>query len=949
MPATTKPPVIPPRPSKAQDQTLTPMIPPRPTNRRLRSVSPNPDRFAPSPLNEPGFLSKSPKPSNLGPLGTHDDEPIHRPNSVELPSVGEEGKEYAAIADETRSSEDTSADPEQTRTVAEDLKLHAPKPSLPASSAKQRVQAVTRTDSERAASFGIGRASSAEDSTPALPSNRSLKKKASTASQLSGTERDIDDEQGIPEIGQQVPMYRNAGDVQAPSPAPSTSEGSKGRHVRKTSAHGNPPPGSYGLHGHGAAPQDKLEKAYYEKHPDLLKKEHMPHHYDRPNDYSMSQNDLNKIVKETASRGSGGVSTKNHTGTPSEQVGWQALEESVSRIASPEPKSTSIYIDEPRRRSVMAGETESLTADEVDHPYTAPILADDDVAKNPAESPASGLESPSTRPTSRPTSLYKETSFELQHTPLEDVKEYEPLFEDDENQDAKKPTTTDNHRTTQPHRFPSADVWEDAPGSVLQTAEVSTPEFADGEEKPTRNAVPPPREGETPVQAFARYQEELAEKESHGKRATQKAPWPQNQKHPAPEKSAARPAMQQRFPSRDVWEDAPESLRLETTVSTPQQDEAPSPSPVDVQKPNVPGRPEPKVKSPDAPSPAEKPAIPSRPKPRQPSADDKPAVPGRPKPQIPARPAKASPTPGGPEPAEGAAPPRQKPAVPARPMGSKIAALQAGFMSDLNKRLKLGPQAPPSKQEASPEDEGQAPAPKEKVPLTDARKGRARGPQRRAPATKAAAVASPEVKAEEKSQVASAVVSAVTFFEIDPDEGVLSAGVVDKARPEAEFKPEPEVAAGEVKIEEPKAEESKVEEPKTEETKTEETPVKETTDVVTPGAITAAAPREKEGKEDEQGTVESEKEEVSEPKTTPESEAEEKPEPAAAKSDPEPKPEPEVKTKAVPESGSDAQPEPEGQETKSLATNMAGETLIKEEIKKDEGHQEVEPVKVEEN
>jgi hypothetical protein len=281
------------------------MIPPRPTNRRLRSVSPNPDRFAPSPLNEPGFLSKSPKPSNLGPHSGHDEEPVHRPNSVELPSVGEEGKEYAALGDEPASTEDTSADPEQTRTVAEDLKLHAPKPSLPASSAKQRVLAVTRTDSERAASFGIGRASSAEDSTPALPSNRSLKKKASTASQLSGTERDIDDEQGIPEIGQQVPMYRNAGDVQAPSPAPSSSEGPKGRHVRRTSAHGNLPPGSYGLHGHGVAPQDKLEKAYYEKHPDLLKKEHKQHHYDRPNDFSMSREDLNKIVKETASRGSG--------------------------------------------------------------------------------------------------------------------------------------------------------------------------------------------------------------------------------------------------------------------------------------------------------------------------------------------------------------------------------------------------------------------------------------------------------------------------------------------------------------------------------------------------------------------------------------------------------------------------------------------------------------------
>lgn len=282
------------------------MIPPRPTNRRFqRSISPNPDRFAPSPLNEPSFLA-SPKKSQPATNNTHEsDQDKHRSTSVELPSLGEEGQEYAALAEEINSSKEGSTTPEHTRTVAEDLKLHAPKPSLPASSAKQRVMAVTRTDSERAASFGIGigRASSTEDSTPGIPSNRSLKKKASTASQLSGTDREFDDEHGIPAIGLQVPMYKNAGDVQAPTPA---LEAAKGRnHSRKSSAHGNLPPGSYGLHGHGVIPQDKLEKAYYEKHPDLLQKEHLPHHYDRPNDFSMSREDLNKIVRETASRGSG--------------------------------------------------------------------------------------------------------------------------------------------------------------------------------------------------------------------------------------------------------------------------------------------------------------------------------------------------------------------------------------------------------------------------------------------------------------------------------------------------------------------------------------------------------------------------------------------------------------------------------------------------------------------
>jgi hypothetical protein len=278
------------------------MVPPRPNRRFQRSVSPNPDRFAPSPLNDTTFL----KPGKSQPsFLSNSSDPIPRSTSVDLPSLGEEGKEYAGLAEELSSSNEGSADPEQTRTVPEDLKLHAPKPSLPAASAKQRVMAVTRTDSERAASFGIGRPSSVEDSTPALPSNRSLKKKASTTSQLSAASSHHDDEHGIPQIGQQVPMLKYAGDVQAPSPAPAAEGGVGKHHKRRTSSRGNLPPGSYGLHGHGVAPQDKLEKAYYEKHPDLLKKEHVPHHYDRPNDFSMSRDDLDKIVKETASRGSG--------------------------------------------------------------------------------------------------------------------------------------------------------------------------------------------------------------------------------------------------------------------------------------------------------------------------------------------------------------------------------------------------------------------------------------------------------------------------------------------------------------------------------------------------------------------------------------------------------------------------------------------------------------------
>lgn len=586
-----------------------------------------------------------------------------------------------------------------------------------------------------------------------------------------------------------------------------------------------------------------------------------------------------------------------------------------------------IHVDEPsRRRSVMFSDSESVNADEeVERPYTAPILADDEVAKDPSphvNHPAVELplevEEAVSRPTSRPTSLYKETSFELRPTPLEDVDEYEPLFNDDEKQEAKRLAEEEKLKNNHKQRFPSADIWEDAPSSAYHTAEVSTPELFDDLEKPSPTAVPPPREGETPAQAFARHQEELAEKEAreHGPdgvipaRSMPKPLWAQHQQHLAAETVKARPQPHQRFPSRDVWEDTPDSLKLETTVSTPQQDEVSSPADA-VSKPEIPERPQ---KSPAPTGTAtEKPAIPERPKPRQASGDDKPVVPERPKPQIPARPAKAGPTSGGLEPAEAAAPPpRQKPAVPARPMGSKIAALQAGFMNDLNRRLQLGPQAPPSK-ESKAEEEQAAEEEKEKVPLSDARKGRARGPQRRAPtAATAAATAAPAATADDKPKqvVSLGFAAAVSVFEIDPDddEGTVSLGGA-KTGTGAGAR---EVGAEEAKEVGAEKEESAGVEERRIEVEAEadaEAPVPEKTE-------------NGDGKAEEEVEAEKDKEEA---------QTGDEAEPAPAN---EPAKEPEK--------------EEEKEETKSLATNMAGETLIEERVKTGGNHLSVEPVKVEE-
>lgn len=315
-------PQIPPRPSRSQDQqagaTLgseIPKIPPRPAGKRIeRSVSPT-GRFARSPLNEPHFPAALQNSSSLYTSESANASAAslenRRPPSVVLPSIGHEGDEYASFSE----ADELGSSPTQTRNIANDLTLHAPKATLPANAAKQRVKTVTRTDSDQAASFGIGKGRN-----DGGDAQRPLKSKASSLSinSANGTDRPASsaDDGDIPVHGIRVPMYPNAGDVQAPSPSPYTTQfppgigyhndGSKPRHhARRTSGRGfDAPPGAYGLHGHGVQQTDRFEQDYYRKHPELLKKE-TPHYQEERAGWAMSSEDLNKIVRDTASRGAG--------------------------------------------------------------------------------------------------------------------------------------------------------------------------------------------------------------------------------------------------------------------------------------------------------------------------------------------------------------------------------------------------------------------------------------------------------------------------------------------------------------------------------------------------------------------------------------------------------------------------------------------------------------------
>ena len=407
------------------------------------------------------------------------------------------------------------------------------------------------------------------------------------------------------------------------------------------------------------------------------------------------------------------------------------------------------------------------------------------------------------------------------HTPLEDVEEYEPLFPEDANKTIKRLNNTADRFKQRPdfkRRFPSQDIWEDTPNSLQLQATVSTPEPESESlvDQPSQVPKTPSATFETPEAEAAR--KGVASEEDRAQLIPKEERWAKSNFKPHLRDEMERPGLKQRFPSRDIWEDSPDSARLETTVEGPQSEELRSPQdagleagavvitsgrpdegkigaeqPRDgatagaavVDKPSIPPRPikSKHVDAPQEPASPAPPSIPARPpqrlqqvppannspsttlnktplseKPASPTETrEAPGLPARAKPQVPARPTKPanreSPD-GGPlskttfatfigsndgshdaplPNAKSITPqppvPKPKPAIPSRPIGGKIAALKAGFLSDLDKRLQLGPQAPPKPQEKVIEDdEG------EKAPLVDARKGRARGPARRKPA-----------------------------------------------------------------------------------------------------------------------------------------------------------------------------------------------------------------------
>lgn len=325
--------------------------------------------------------------------------------------------------------------------------------------------------------------------------------------------------------------------------------------------------------------------------------------------------------------------------------------------------------------------------------------------------------------------------FDRGGTPLDSMKEYEPLFPEDEGPSKKAQTPADKVKKRPDlarHQFPSQDVWEDTPSSLQLETTVDTPQ---AEEEP-KTAGPEPDAS----QVFEKPEAEQERKETITKEDQQSFLSEHTKKfankHLSKVSNSSRPGVQ-RFPSQDIWEDSPDQFHLETTVSTPQTPETneyADDSPIATEKPELPARPN----------------VPARPQKEASPVDKKaPSIPERPKPQVPARPGKPLTKSSDKVPTVGAFPDEKgnigtesqqkeqkaKPPVPARPGGNKIAALQAGFLKDLNSKLGLGP---PKVKEPEPEKEEEPPK-----PLEDARKGRAKGPQRRKPTKSPAPAAAP--------------------------------------------------------------------------------------------------------------------------------------------------------------------------------------------------------------
>lgn len=482
-----------------------------------------------------------------------------------------------------------------------------------------------------------------------------------------------------PEIGQRVPMLEYAGDVQAPSPYDSESR-SASRNKRRSQ------------HTHTLPPEDgPMVVGDFGAYPSGSKV------YRQNGSYSLSHDDLTKSVMHA--NGLGVATTPGLEGVPDEEIGYLASDEITSRNATPQATPSGLVTVGHKLPSKSPLSTAiSVHEDDNDATNQLPNLEE-------AGNDSHGIYGKGGPTNASSTSLTVPTSG--RHTPWEEFQDEHrdgtPILASDE---AGKypvwnpPAISPRLSAQEVRRPPSSNRSRHSP-SVLPEEDISEPP------SPIKTHVPlslPPRAPSRP---------KLDKQNSSG------------------------------FPSKDIWEDAPESSHNTFEVETEEQ--KPDPDYYDPREKKQESEPTKDSSSePAKEAIPEPPSVPSRPTKRVPTDENSPVspdskhmpiVPERPKPAIPPRPTKKS-SEGSSSPEDTRAPPptKPKPMIPGK-VGGGIAALRANFMNDLNSRLSKGPVAPKK------EDPADAPEPKAREPLEDVRKTRARGPAKRKPSSATAAAA----------------------------------------------------------------------------------------------------------------------------------------------------------------------------------------------------------------
>ncbi|EPS36562.1 hypothetical protein H072_9874 [Dactylellina haptotyla CBS 200.50] len=493
----------------------------------------------------------------------------------------------------------------------------------------------------------------------------------------------------IPEIGQRVPMLDFAGDVQAPSPFhPDSRSASRTKRRSQHNPHLPPEHGPIVVGDFGAYPGGKV--------------------YRQNGNYSLSHDDLTKSVMTP--NGLGVATTPGLEGVPDEEIGYAATDEMASRNATPQATPGGAGQRLPTKSPLS----------------TAISVLDDDMENqlsNLDEEGSQGVYGKSSAMNASSTSLVVPTSG--RHTPWEDIQDEHadgtPILASDEAGKSSvwnPPVISPRLSAQDVRRPPSSNRSRHSPSVLPAEEDISDPP------SPIKEHVPLFPEGAAPPRAPSRPK--LGDKQPSS----------------------------QRFPSKDVWEDAPESSHA--TYEVEDEAEVPDPEYYDPREAKLKEEAEASKKAlttKEATEPAKTgaapPVLPTRPVKRVPTDENAPvspesktipAVPDRPKPSIPPRPTKKISEPssatsaGSMSPEESRSPPlpKPKPVIPGRVGGGGIAALRANFMNDLNSRLSKGPTAP-KKEDPAP-DAAEA-EPKEREPLEDVRKTRARGPAKRKPTT----------------------------------------------------------------------------------------------------------------------------------------------------------------------------------------------------------------------